>query len=30
MTLNIPMVIVWHGLSLFQGVSFSLHFVNVC
>jgi len=29
-TLNFLLrVIVWHGLSLFQGVSFSLHFVNV-
>jgi len=25
-----PWVTVWHGLSLFQGVCFSLHFVNVC
>jgi len=25
-----PSVTVWRGPSLFQGVSFSLHFVNVC
>jgi len=25
-----PWVTVWHRLSLFQGVLFSLHFVNIC
>lgn len=25
-----PWMTVWHGLSFFQAVSFSLHFVNVC
>jgi len=25
-----PWVTVWQGLSLFQGASFSMHFVNAC